>query len=307
MEKTFNISVLFVMCAASLLGCAANKKPKPEIASSADSPNYAASYPAALNGALTTYTEQTAKAKENDGAFSQYPTALDNVDPKIAEAVYKEADATGRGRAYADKVDDLNAARAFFEREKEELTRRINGSVTAAKEKAECQCELDFYGSVSYALKDEVEKRLKKQLEEVGEYSRTIEENEKTLGKKNVDTLTEQANTIAFTAHVVFVSLPTLYEEMERLLAESKAVKKTLEKEIEAEKLRSEDAATPKADKKDSKKRLAELEDAKNAIDIFQSEAERLVSKAAQEIPAARSEYEKAFDALLNAVKSQKK
>jgi hypothetical protein len=295
------------MCAAGLIGCAANKKPKPEIASSAESPNYAVGYPAALNGALTTYTEESGKAKENVGAFSQYPAALDNVDPKIAEQVYREADATGRGRAFADKVDELHAAGAFFDREKDEITRRVNGSVVAAKEKAECQCELDPYGSISYALKDEVEKRLKKELEEVGEYSRTIDENEKVLGKKNVDTLKEQANSIAFTAHVVFVSMPTLYENMERMLAESKTVKKTLEKEIEAEKLRAEDAATPKADKKDSKKRLAELEDAKNAIDVFQKEAEQLVTKAEQEIPVARNEYQKAFDALIKGLKTLQK
>ncbi len=306
MKKSFIQSIVFVLSAASLLGCATNKKPKPEIASSAESPNYALGYPSALNGALTQYTEESAKAKENVTAFSGYPAALDEVDPKIAEQVYREADATGRGRAFSDKVDELHAAGAFFDREKDEITRRINGSVGSAKEKAQCQCDLDPYGSISYALKDEVEKRLKKELEEVGEYSRTIEQNEKALGKKNVDTLKDQANSIAFAAHVVFVSMPTLYEEMQRLSAESKSVKKTLEKEIEAEKLRSEDAATSKADKKDSKKRLAELEDAKNAIDVFQKEADQLVVKAEQEIPIARTEYEKAFDALIKSLKVEK-
>lgn len=307
MEKNLTKNTLLILvCAIFVLSCA-NKKPKPETASSADSAGYAAGYPASLNTALTTYTEQTAKAKENDTAFAGYSAAAGEADPAVLRAVYLEADKTGRGQAYADKTEEVRAVRAFFDREKEDISRRINGSVQAAKEKASCSCELDTYGAVSYALKDGVDKRLEKSLQETGEQHLLIERNEKALGKKNVETVATQADTIAWTAHVVFVSLPTLYEDMSRMASESKKVKKTLEAAIADERVREADASLSKAEKKESKKRIQALEDAKNAVDVFVSEAERLVLKAETEIPAVRAEYEKAFDNLIDVLAAQQK
>lgn len=305
-KKPKKNSLLILACVLFALGCA-SKKPQPETASSAGSAGYAAGYPAALNTALTSYTEQTAKAKENDAAFAGYGAEAGDADPAVLRAIYIEADKTGRGQAYADKTAEVRAVRAFFDREREDLARRINGSVQSAKEKAECKCELDTYGTVSYALKDGVDKRLEKSLQETGEQSLLITRNEKAVGKKNIDKVTEQADTIAWTAHVVFVSLPTLNNDMSRLLSESKKVKKTLEAALADERARESDASLSKADKKASKKRIQELEDAKNAVDIFVGEAQRLVSKADTEIPAIRAEYEKAFDALIDGLKAQQK
>ena len=208
---------------------------------------------------------------------------------------------------WRDTMALTRAVRAFFEREKEDLVRRINGGVQSAKEKAECACELDTYGAVSYALKDGVDKRLEKSLQSAGEAAQLIDENEKALGRKNVDRVSAQADAIAWTAHVVFVSLPMLYEDMSRMLGEAKDVKRTLAGAIERERAKEADAASSKADKKAAQKRIQELEDAKNAVDIFVGEAERLTTKADTEIPAIRAEYEKAFDALLDSLKAQAK
>ncbi len=290
--------LVVAVSAAFVLSCA-SKKPVPKTASSADSPTYAIAYPAALNTALTAYTEDTAKAKEKQAAFSGYRAEVSDADPAALKAIYVEADATGRGQAYADKAAEARAVRAFFDREKDDIARRVNGNVVAAKEKAECQCELDTYGTVSYALKDSVDKRLEKSLQEAGEVSLLIERNEKALGKKNLDKVENQADAVAWTAHTVFVSLPSLYEEMSRMLSEAKDVKKTWARAVEEEKAREADPAVSKSEKKDLKKRIQALEDAKGAIDIFVGEAERQVTKAETEIPAIQDEYEKAFKGLV--------
>ncbi len=290
---------ILAFCAAAC----ASKKPVPETVSSADSSPYATAYPWALNTATTAYKEQISKAKEADNAFSGYVAEVPGADPAVLKSVYIEADRTGRGQAFAEKNAEVVAVKAFFDREKDDITRRVNGGVISAKEKAECNCSFDTYGAVSYALKDSVDKRLEKYLQEAGETALLIERNEKALGKKNTDKITSQADTIVLTAHIVFVSLPTLYENISRMLSEAKNVKKTLDRTIEDEKTRESDPALSKPEKKDTKKRIQELEEARNAIDIYIAEAESLVVKAETEIPDMRSEYEKAFKALIDSVK----
>ena len=305
MGKKHLRDILLIIAASTAAAGCAGKTLKPEIASSEDSPEYAVGYPASLNTSLTRYTEETAEAKENISALPGYADAVGDADAAVAAEVFEEADRTGRGRAYAERTAEAAAVQSFFDREKDDIARRINGGVSAAKEKAGCQCELDTYGTVSYGLKEGVEKRLEKSLEETGERSRLLSQHEKELGKKNAERLSDQAAAIARTAHVVYVSLPMLYDEMQRLLSEAKAVKKTLDRELEDEKA-AEAASTSKADKKAAKKRIQELEDARNAVDIFVGEADRLVSTAETDIPAIRSSYDKSLKALLDNLRAKK-
>ena len=218
---------MFLVGSALILQACANKKPVPQIASSAESPGYAAEYPEALNGQVVEYKSGTTAAKEKSGIFEGYPDVLTEPDWQVVLAVVEAADREGRGQAYADRMVETEMARKFFEREKDDITRRINGAVTSGAEKAGCECELDSYGKISWALKDSVERKLEERLLQPSEAFQIIERNEKAIGKKNIEPLKEQAADIALTAHVVYVLLPKTYQELERRVAEAKKVKAT--------------------------------------------------------------------------------
>jgi hypothetical protein len=297
-------SVIFIGCALFLLACA-NKKPAPQIASSAKSPGYAAEYPETLNGQVVEYKSGVAASKEKTAAFSAYPDVLTEPDWHQVLTVLEAADREGRGQAYADRMVETEMARRFFEREKDDITRRINGAVVNGAEKAGCNCELEAYGKISWALKDTVDRKLEERLLEPSEAYQLIERNEKAIGKKNIEPLKTQAADIALTAHIVYVLLPTTYQELERRGAEAKAVKATLEDEIEREQAASQEKGLSKKEKKAAEKRIGELQKALSAVDGKKSEAEQIVAKAEIDLPALQDKYDKAFDALTDKVKSK--
>ncbi len=297
------VSVVSIGLAA--VGCQ-NKKPTAQIESSADLASYAERYPGDLSAQMTRYTDDANRARDSFGGFQGYPDALSEPDWAVVAEVYEAADAEGRGYGYARSVEETRVAGEFFEREKDDINRRVNGTVKNAAEKAECKCELDVYGKVSYALKESVERRLEEQLKASNHAFTVIDRNEKSLGKKNTAALEEQAAAISYAAYVVYIEMPTLYSEVERRLDEVKDVRKTLEAEIAIEKARLE-AAKGRAEKKIIGEHLKALESAKSAIDIYEQEAKQLVSQAELDIPKIRKAYEEAFDKLLKDVKERQK
>ena len=270
------------------------------MASSAESPGYAVAYPEALSQNLTRYADRVVQVKKSTDSFSGYPSELKDPDWQVVTEAYTQADQTGRGREYAEKIAEQTAVQRFFDEEKDNIARRTNNAVTNALEKAKCSCDAETGGAVTYGIKEGVEKRLEKRLEEVGGTGALIEAHEKSLGKKNAAALSEQTAEIAFCAYVVFVELPTIYQTVSRQLDEVRDVKKTIEREITKENQIIADPNTAKGDKKKSEKRLESLNGALTTIDIFKAEADRFIKESETKIPELQKEYEKTIDVLID-------
>lgn len=294
--------IIFGTAVAISLSACAKKTPEPKMASSAGSPGYAVAYPDALSQNLTHYADNVVEIQKNTDAFSDYPSAFKDPDWQVVTAAYVQADQTGRGREYAEKIQEQRAVERFFEEEKDDIARRTNGAVLNALEKAKCGCDVETGGAVSYGLKDGVEKRLEKRLLEVGGVDQLIEDNEKSLGKKNAATLTEQTNNIAFSAYLVFVELPTLYQTVSRQLTETEDVRDTIQQEITRQNGVVNDPDASKGDKKKAQKDLEVLNGALTTIDIFKAEAERFIKESETQIPELQKKYEKAIDTLIDDV-----
>lgn len=295
-----------LLAALAGMGCQ-NKKPVVQVESSAGLYSYASEYPEALSGQMTRYNENAAKTRDSITGFSAYPEALDDPDWAVVTDVYENADAEGRGYGFAGKVEEERAVRAFFDREKDDIARRVNGVVKSAVEKAECSDEVDTYGKVSYALKESVDKRLEESLAASNQAMVVIERNEKSLGKKNAEALEAQSGNIAYAAYVVFIEMPKLSDEVARRIDEVKDVQETLDRERAAEKTRLDAPETSKAEKKKIEEHIKEIDNAKSAIAVFEGEAKQLVEKAETEIPSIRKEYEDAFKALMDEVNKRLK
>jgi hypothetical protein len=291
------------MCLASsaVLACG-QQKPEPEIASSAELSGYAVEYPERLGSLNETYRADSAEAREIFTAFAKHPDELKDPDWNQALNVTVRADEEGRSSAYVYRIDESRDVQAFFDEEKDDISRRVSGAVEAHAQKVECDCDLDAYGKVVYSLKESVNKQLEKRLKSQSEASRLIERYGKSLGKKNSDVLEKQADSIARASYIVFVELPQLWNEIDRLAGEERKVKRTLENALEAERAFSAHPEVSKQEKKASEKRVAELEAALISINATVESARKIVSEGETDIPAIRGEYEDAFDKLCDAI-----
>ena len=283
-----------------LVAACAKKTPEPQIASSANSPGYAVAYPEALSQNLTRYADGVIEVQKNQDAFAGYPSELKDPDWQIVTTAYQQADETGRGREYAERIQEQRAVERFFEEEKDDIARRTNGAVTNALEKAKCSCDAETGGAISYGIKEGVEKRLEKRLIEVGGLEQLIDDNEKALGKKNASALREQTSNISFCAYVVSVEMPTIYQTVSRQLTEAGDVKETIEREIAKQNGIMNDSNTSKVDKKKSEKQLEALNGALTTIDIFKAEAERFIKESEKQIPELQKKYDETIETLID-------
>ncbi len=277
-------------------------KPVPEIASSADYSGYAVEYPGQLQILTELYHQREAEARELFGTFSSYSDELSEPNWEQVVAVVERADESGRSRAYVEHVEENEQVLAFFGEEKEEITRRVTSAVKTAEKKAECKCETEAYGSVSYALRDSVNKRIDKRTTSQSEARRLINRYRKSLKKKNIESLEQQADAVMRASYIVYIELAELYAEIDSRVSEARRVRGTIEDALEAEQEFAAHPETPKAEKKASEKRIAELEAAKGSLEATVEGAKEIVSGGETGIPAIRKEYDAAFDALCDAL-----
>ncbi|MCP4600998.1 MAG: hypothetical protein GY847_10815 [Proteobacteria bacterium] len=292
----------FLICLVFALASCSKHKPEPEIASSASLSGYAIDYPSELQELTERYDQRALKASE---IFTLFPSFTDELaDPDWAQVldVHERADEAGRSRVYVEQMQETDYISAFIKEEKDEITRRIVGAVKSQEKKAECPCEIEAHAKVPFAFKDSVNKQIEKRAKRHSDAHRLIERYKITLKKKNSKILKKQADTITEASYIVFVELSVLWAEIDRRVAEARRVRRTLEDAIEAEQLFVDHPETPKAEKKASEKRIAELKEAKDSIDAIVAAASELVSEGETEIPKIRQEYEEAFDMLCNTI-----
>ena len=151
-QKTFFVCLLVSL----LLHACGQQKPVPEISSSAEFSGYAIEYPEDLEALAGQYKEHAASASGLMASFGDYPNQLKEPDWSRVLAIVERADEEGRGRAYSERMNEAKLVCSFIDREKDNISRRVNGSVKKAAEQAECECELDAYGKITYAVKDSV-------------------------------------------------------------------------------------------------------------------------------------------------------
>ncbi len=299
-QKTITVLCTFLGCFVCV-SCA-EPKPAPEMASSAGFSGYAVEYPSRLETSVARYHEAAAEARELMSGFAAYPDELKDPNWTQVRAVVQRADEGGRSRAYAAQQLENEHVQIFFEEEKDDLNRRVAGTVKNTIKKAECECEVEVYGKVTYALKDSVAKQLDKRVRHRSEAHRLVERYEKTLGKKNTKALNIQVEAITRASYIVSIVLPELWIDIERRVAEARRVKRTIEDALEAEREFAAHPEIPKNEKQASEQRISELEAARGTIDTIAESARGVVAQGENDIPAIRAEYETAYDVLCDAI-----
>lgn len=267
----------------------------------------ALSIPDRVERASKKVRDKEAKANEQ---FSKIPTAADKVqDPTdwvVILEIVDAADDAGQDGAYAREMQDIEIALAFIEDEKDELTKKIGGSVAyTAKEKG---CDVDGYGAAKLGLEKGVEERVEERLKNANDAYLIIERNEEALGKKNVPALEEMAKDIADASYTVNVAMPNAKLELESMVAAADDARDEIKKYIEEENAPPKEGAksNPNMDK-NKKERLRVAEEKLAQLETAQADAKKNLEDLEQRTKDAQAKYDDALAKLRDSIKAKQK
>jgi hypothetical protein len=289
-----------------LAATAACERQQPALyASPADQAAYAERYPSALNGARIRYGEDEKNLTTVTNEFAKYPDQLTKPDWTVVSAVIEDADQAGKSGDLAAGMAEADSVRTFYAGERDKLRQKVGGAAEhVAKEK---QCDVELYGPIGGALDRAMESQLEERLRERNAAHRRIEDNVDAIGKPNVEKLEKQADEVALTSYVVNVRMPTLKRDLDAALADASGVKTTLEREIEEANAVAADANAPKGKKQTAEKRKAAASSALASLDQEVTQAKALAGELEKRNETAKKNYEKALDALRDALEAKAK
>jgi len=315
MKRTF--AAAWILAGLVPLACA-NRQPLPKVASSAQETGYALDYPSNLQTIVNDYVNGEGDVRRLTTGFSRYPDQLSirategsrEAAWPIVSTIVDQADTAGRSAAYVDARHELEATGRFFTQERDDIARRVNGSLQYAMKKSEKndkgQCDFDFSPSVGPSLKDAVDKEMDKRLRSHNEAHYTIERYRDTLGKNNAAILEKQADEISEASYLVFIHAIELEGRAKAAVDEVSQVKDTLAKSEEDEKSFQAQLGVSAGDKRASNDRITKLEAAKVRIDGTLPQLQALVKEIEERNRALRKEYDDALDALKKAIASKR-
>jgi hypothetical protein len=303
MSNRIVAGAILAIAAAGLPACSA-PKPEPEFASSANHGHYAREYPERLNAVVTAFSDRRAVARKLIGDFANLPGKLkDPTWPHVLEIVTRAVE-DGRSYAYVERLRRVEGAGLFFDTEKDEINKRVVGSVSyQAKKKA---CDDTVASAAVPALKDSYEKQLEKELHDASEAQQLIERYRGELGKENAATLEKQAEDISRASYIVHIEIVEDKLRILRMVTEADAVRKTADDTISAERaFQSDYKKITDAEKKASDARIADMNKSKASIDAAVSQAQGVASSLQDEILKIQKEYADALDALAAKIKER--
>lgn len=279
-------------------------KPEPEFASSANHGHYAREFPEALGAVTKDFSDRRIEARKLMGELPSYPGKLK--DPSWAHVleIVDRAGEDGRSHAYVARLRRVQGASAFFDAERDEINRKVAGSVSfVAKKKG---CDESVAGAAPPALKDAVEKQLEKELHEASEAQQLVERYRGELGKENAAALEKQADEISRASYLVHIELVEDKLRILRMVSEADQIRRTADETIAAERAyQSGHKKITDAERKASEARIAEMSKSKAAMDSAMKQAEAVVPNLDEEIKKIQKEYADAMEALRAKIKEK--
>jgi hypothetical protein len=287
-------------------GCA-NQKPPPLYASSADQGGFATGYPVELGTVRGSISEQESRARRLMAEFETYPNALHKPDWSHVRRVVELADQAGRSGQYAQRYEESEQVHGFFADQGDEIRRKVAGSVQWAAKSDECKEPAKLGGAATHALDTAVEQGQKDRLRAHNEAQRYIELYKESLGPKNAEALSEQADKIAETSYAVHVGLERDRRRMEEMVSEASDVRSTLEGQVKDLNARAADQAVPAKDRQTAQKRAEEAKTALDRLDSERQQAEYVLKDMEKRQDQLQKDYQAALDKLLERIEQMSK
>jgi hypothetical protein len=283
-----------------LTACNGDKdKRPPEVARNTDHVAYATDYPDRVEEVTRDLDAAKSRAGELCGSYSGYPDQIkDPTDYDRVTEVVDAADASGKSGDYAERARENREFQRMLDENDGEIAKGALATVHGAATQDGCPNPGNVAGAAKVGLTRAVEKRGDERLRDANEGHRVIKRNKGKIGKENVAPLEKQADEIAQASYLAHVELPQLEYELERLIEENEKVQKTLEREIEEEKKRQDEAGASDEDKKAAEERIKELEEAKAKVEEQKAqldERKQQIEELKKEITKVQEDCDKAL------------
>jgi len=285
-----------VVAGLLLSACGSDQKPEPEIASSAGEATYAMDYASQLEGTISGFGDNEALVQESRSKFADYPGELEKAPwDEVAETV-EQANETGKSQHYVEGIRKTGGAKAFFEEEKEEITKKTGGAASYTVKQA--GCDVEVYGPVASSLDKSVKKQLLEHQRRNNGAFMIIERHREQLGKENAAKLEEQADDIAFASYVVHIEMVEQKVTLTRMLEEASDVKSTMDQFIEEERSYQKVNGRSKDDIKASEARIQAMKEGQAKVDRLAKDGETLKEKIEDRLAKSQEQWNKAVEEL---------
>ena len=298
-------SRLCLLGALFVVGCE-QPKSKTAVDLSTDQKGAALRVPPASLAVATRIRTGEAESRAAFGTLPGLADKLNETDVDVVVSVIEAADDAGKDPAYGQTSREMAATAAFFEEEREPLTKKIGGSIQyQAQQKG---CDIDAWGSVAGGLKEGVKERIEERMKASNDAFLIIERKRDAIGKKNIETVETIATDVSKASYFVHVQMEFAEEDLKAAKSAAEDAKSDIQKFIEEENEAKEGAAKPSPESEKAKKERvataeAQLKIADEAIAANAKELERIKERQAE----VRSAYDTALSELTAKVKAKKK
>lgn len=236
---------------------------------------------------------------ETKSTAEKMPTMADKLsetDWAIVADIVEASDKAGKDGAYAAEMRELNVVRGFYDEEKDDIHRKVNGAVNYMAKNCSSDGGISVAGPMNTAMDERVDERLKN----ANDAFLIIDRNRDALGKKNIPALEDMAKQIAKASYVVHVEMPEAQQELEGAKAAASDAKDALKKMIDTENEPPKEGSKPSPEAEKAKKdRIKKAEEKMKAAEA----AEQAAAKQLENLEQRTADLEKAYDDGLSKLK----
>ncbi len=300
------LRLLALTSLVTLVACS-SATPKPPATSAAGQSVYASGYPDRVKRDRDRLSNSETNATRLAQDMGGYVAALEAKDWNHVKGAFERADQVGRSSAYAESFAAREQITTFFREEEKPLNNAVAGSAAYAAKQNECKEPGQIGGAAVHGMNKGVEKQLTERGRKGDEAQAYIEAHAEAIGPKSLEKLRDQADAVASYAYLVHVDAELTRQRLVTLVDEGSKVKSTLHDMADDADELAKDAATPEGDRKSATARAAEARAAEARVDGEVAETRKALEQAEQRIQKLRDDYQKAFDALIDAVEAKAK
>lgn len=297
MPRILFATALVVSSAFGAVACSSSAQRGPEVASASDQTSYAEAWPDHVDGLVKQLNDQETEARAIVASWEKLPAETGNTKDIDTRALFEKAESAGKSRGYVSERRGMNGVRAFYNDEKDEISRRVAGTVEyAAKEKG---CEnKELGGSAAYGVKEAIDKRIEHRLRASNEGQTLLEEERYKVDKTVADKLEKQLDDVASASYLVHVGIVDARAELKDRYGEASRVRGTLDDAIKSDNEKLADPRRAEASKKVIKARVTELTKQRAALDGVIDKARQNLEQAEARAKEIEKEYDDKWRAL---------
>lgn len=283
LPSAFVFAVLASGCAAS----SSNGK-GPQIAGAGEQTSYAERYPDEVDALSKRLQSDEQDARTSMDSWDKLPTEVSGAQKLDVKGMVSKADQAGKSSGYVQQRRQMNDVRAFFVEEKDEINKKVAGSVEYAAQQKGCESK-DLGGAAVFGVREAVDKRIERRLRDANEAQVELGEHRADTDKATADRLEKRLDELANTSYLVHVDIVDARNQLEERRGDAGKVKSTLDKAIERNRA---------AKGAEAAKRAGELEKKRAALDAVDAQAKTSLEGVDERIKTLQKDYDDKLAAL---------